>query len=482
MEISDRGARRAWRDGALFALSSVLALSIWSIEGTSALAVVIDQDALITQTDANFVYFEAEWFDRVTVPDPNPPWELNFNPPAGSSGGKTIRAPGAANDTLGNNNNFAIYQIDFSTAGTYRFYANRVGGAGDSMLAPPDFNADPFQAPLFQGVNNDNNRWNTLVDNAWNEFGVDGDFPAVGYFASGIVGSYTVAAPGVHEFRIEAREANAQYDRFLLHQTTGLAGGTIDALAFSNAVVNNPATPPPPPPFLNIGPEGNIGTWGVREVRNLGTISGVAGAVAALQNDQNTNAGTRFEAQRPLVNYSDPENAGGEGYFGSASRLPFLSNDLNGAATDDDDIALIANGYVLITQEDDYTFGFRGDDASRMKVDGAAFTSVFGGGFANGDTLEFSADTGDSNTYGVTHLTPGIHRVEVVWNERAGGAFLEVFAAQNSTNTADFRLIGDTANGGLELVSVIPEPSSFLLIAIGAVGVAAIFRVRRGRR
>jgi len=201
-----------------------------------------NQNLLIVQDNPDYIYFEGESFDRATAPGANPLWTVNDSP--GSSGGKTLLAP-LPNDTGGLNDSLAIFRVQISGAtapGDYSFYAFRTGG-GDSVFAPPSFNADPFQSPAFPGANNSVNRWNGLAAPSWNQLGVNGDFPATGYFATN---AYTYrVAPGdvgtVLEFRLEAREASAEYDRFALHKTSNLTGAQLDALTLST-VVPEPST------------------------------------------------------------------------------------------------------------------------------------------------------------------------------------------------------------------------------------------------
>ena len=188
----------------------------------------------------------------------------------------------------------------------------------------------------------------------------------------------------------------------------------------------------------------------MRVVKGAGTLANIKDAQAALRNG----AGTATNTTSPTINFKDPDNAGGEGAFGAASRATFPGDV---AGTDDNDFLLIATGRIRITTEDDYTFGFSGDDGSSLRIAGANFTAKNGGGAAAGDTLQFDTPTGDSNTLGVTHLTPGDYDLQYEFFERDGGAFTELYAAQGvHTDRLDgsFRLIGDTANGGL-LVAVL---------------------------
>jgi len=205
----------------------------------AAHAATTSQNLLIIQNNPDYVYFEGESFDRATAPGSNPLWTVNNS--AGSSGGMTLLAP-LPNDTPGANDSLAIFRLQIGSAtapGDYFLYAFRTGGAGDSVFAPPSFNADPFQSPEFPNAGNAVNRWNALVNDSWNQLGANGDFPGTGYFATNAY-TYRVALGDVGtvlEFRLEAREASAQFDRFVLHKTSGLTGAQLDALTFSTVIV-----------------------------------------------------------------------------------------------------------------------------------------------------------------------------------------------------------------------------------------------------
>jgi hypothetical protein len=184
-----------------------------------------------------------------------------------------------------------------------------------------------------------------------------------------------------------------------------------------------------------------------------------------------------------VINFKDPDNGGGNGAFGATFPRASFPGDTPG---DTEDFAMIANGIIRITTEADYTFGYSGDDGGALRIIGGQFSNVTnkgdgGNAQAFGDTLAFDNPTGDSNVLGVMHLTPGDYPLEFEFFERAGGAFTELYAAQgvfsDRTNAA-FHLIGDTANGGLELVAA-PEPSTMGLAAVAALG---LLRRRRGGR
>lgn len=223
-------------------------------------------------------------------------------------------------------------------------------------------------------------------------------------------------------------------------------------------------------PGFQSGQAGGAGTFGVTVVRGAGTLNSVRDAQAVLRGT----GGTRNTATTATINFKDPDAAGGGGKFGNTNKATFPGDT---AATDNDDFALLATGTIRITAESDYTFGFSGDDGGFLRIIGATFTSRTGGTAAAGDTLQFDGPTGDSNTLGVTHLTPGDYPIQYLFFERAGGAFTELYAGPGVITdraSTSLQLIGDTANGGLALV---PEPSALGLVAL--VGVPGLLRRRR---
>lgn len=229
------------------------------------------------------------------------------------------------------------------------------------------------------------------------------------------------------------------------------------------------------PPLLGIGPEGGNGFVGIHEVKNNGNINGVTAAINSLLNG----TGTITQGTASMINHNDPEDNGGGGYFGDASKMPFLSN----TTAKENDFVFLANGNIKIETADDYTFGFRGDDGSQLRILGADFTKQWGGGDAYDDTIIFPGDTGDSNTAASTYLEAGIYPFEYIFYENGGGAFTELWAAQGIFSSFDansFALVGDVANGGLELVAAqVPEPTTWAIFALGLLGLGYHARRRR---
>ena len=158
---------------------------------------------------------------------------------------------------------------------------------------------------------------------------------------------------------------------------------------------------------------GTTGLWGVREIKGYNltgfSYSSLVDADRIARNyPLNAGGATMLDYQSPIINMRDAEN-GVSHYF---------SNDLNFGTdvvgVDDNNLLMIAKCAVRIPVEDDYTFGFRGDEGSRLRVLGKQFLSSTRLAAANnlnpahfGDGIYFNQATGDSATIGVVHLTPG---------------------------------------------------------------------------
>ena len=110
----------------------------------------------------------------------------------------------------------------------------------------------------------------------------------------------------------------------------------------------------------------------------------------------------------------------------------------------DDYFVLAAQAVIQIAVEDDYTFGFSSDDGAQLRLKGAVFTNSTRLDLNNpanpahrGDTLSYPGNTANSQTLGVTHLTPGSYEVEFISWELGGGAFTEVIAARGAKTSVD---------------------------------------------
>ncbi len=169
----------------------------------------------------------------------------------------------------------------------------------------------------------------------------------------------------------------------------------------------------------------------VRHVFKNGNVQGLADAVnlVSLPDDHPTVLRS-VTAVVPTVNF-----------LGDNSGARFSSVPPPGGSGDQ--YAIRAEGFVEIPTTGFYTFGTRSDDGARLRIDGT-------------DLSVDDAFHGPEDRFGTRHLTAGSHSFEVIMFEGAGGDMLEFFAApgQFTAWDASFRLVGDTANGGLAATSM----------------------------
>jgi hypothetical protein len=130
----------------------------------------------------------------------------------------------------------------------------------------------------------------------------------------------------------------------------------------------------------------------------------------------------------PVVNFY---HDGGEGHYTGNLVFP------NGGG---DYFAVKATGFIQVTaaQAGAWTFGLNSDDGGRIRIDGT-------------DCMVDNTNHGPADHLGTRTLTAGLHSFEVAFWEQGGGAHLEFFAAPGTLAawSTTFKLVGDTANGGL---------------------------------
>ncbi|MBN8459546.1 MAG: lamin tail domain-containing protein [Verrucomicrobia bacterium] len=119
----------------------------------------------------------------------------------------------------------------------------------------------------------------------------------------------------------------------------------------------------------------------------------------------------------------------------SDGRFPFSSPPPGGAG---ENYALEATGFVHIPTAGYYTFGLNSDDGGAIWINGSAVMTD--------DTFH-----GPEDRMGSVYLAAGSHSFRIVMFEGGGGDEVEFYAAagQFTSWNTDFRLVGDTANGGL---------------------------------
>ncbi len=157
----------------------------------------------------------------------------------------------------------------------------------------------------------------------------------------------------------------------------------------------------------------------------LGTVSGLANVCTIIDdiNSGNVEPDVVAVKQYRISDVTDPDTNVAGGPVLGGTPLPYPSD----TPEDDNDFISIAKGTFTVPQAGTYTIQVRSDDGMAFRVNGTAFTSVYGGGIKDQNgAMIFPADTGDANTRGVITLAAGEHNFEFLMWERGGGAFWEI--------------------------------------------------------
>jgi hypothetical protein len=174
-------------------------------------------------------------------------------------------------------------------------------------------------------------------------------------------------------------------------------------------------------------------------------VDDIAEAIAIL-NDPSRQS-FQVSERVPWVNYMG--NGGGGRY---ESDRPFPTQSIG---DDINDFIVRATSVITIPSAGNWTFGVNSDDGFRLRLRRAGAEYMF----------EYPSPRPPFDTLQSFNLpAAGEYELEMVMFERAGGASVEMFAAQGTFsdwNATDFDLIGDIGKGGLASgVSVPPGPNS----------------------
>ncbi len=137
--------------------------------------------------------------------------------------------------------------------------------------------------------------------------------------------------------------------------------------------------------------------------------------------------------------YIDYFNSGGRGNFTNDNAFPGI------AFADIDDFVVLATGTVMIPEAGAWSFGVNSDDGFSCELRGGGRTYP----------MSHAEPRGPADTIQVFNIAQaGPYELTLLFYERGGGAELELFAAQGNhpSFNGDFRLVGDTAEGGIGLL------------------------------
>jgi hypothetical protein len=142
-----------------------------------------------------------------------------------------------------------------------------------------------------------------------------------------------------------------------------------------------------------------------------------------------------YAENAPVVNYF---NTGTPSHYGSETTFPGLT-----IGVDQENFVVRATATITIPAAGNWTFGVNSDDGFTLTI--GSFTMAYPDPRGPGDTLQ---------TF--SFPAAGNYALELTFYECGGGSEVELFAAQGSHaswNATSFRLVGDTANGGLAVIA-----------------------------
>src|SRR6266568_3593112 len=138
-----------------------------------------------------------------------------------------------------------------------------------------------------------------------------------------------------------------------------------------------------------------------------------------------------YSENAPVINYF---NTGGASNYGNDRTFPGFT-----IGADQDNFVIEATATITIPAAGNWTFGVNSDDGFSLTIGNVSMS--FPSPRGPGDTLQ---------TFNFP--AAGDYKLRLVYYECGGGSEVELYAAQGSLaawNPTDFRLVGDTAAGGL---------------------------------
>ncbi|MBM48861.1 MAG: hypothetical protein CMP27_03375 [Roseibacillus sp.] len=171
----------------------------------------------------------------------------------------------------------------------------------------------------------------------------------------------------------------------------------------------------------------------VRDVHSTVPLWSLELADAALAG---SNVASETIVVAPVCNFLD---TGADGRFGNNQPFPGGGGD---------DYVVQVTGTIIVPTAGTWTFGLNSDDGGRIRVNGS-------------DVMVDPTFHGTEDHFGSINLSAGPHTIEAMFWERGGGSAMELFAARGSFTSfnSNFRLVGDSENGGLPVFTN-PEGSS----------------------
>ena len=188
--------------------------------------------------------------------------------------------------------------------------------------------------------------------------------------------------------------------------------------------------------------------WDVTVEKTSSNPGSVANAEQWLRQAASYQSWSAYEIA-PYINYSQTSFTTANTNFSALALSPYNVPDrtLPGMSINRnvDGFVMLAKGTVYIPAAGTWTFGVNSDDGWEVDFKSAA-------GFAYHNE---NGAVSNPSIFTVNFPTAGDYSTRFVWYEGSGGAYGELYAAQGTWGsfaaTGAWRLVGDTANGGLQV-------------------------------
>lgn len=200
----------------------------------------------------------------------------------------------------------------------------------------------------------------------------------------------------------------------------------------------------------------------------------------------NPGANPQFQGFAPVINHKDPENGVCCGGLDNGDLAwPGLADGVDNedyATRAYGELNMPADGYVLFHVQSDDGFGLTIADAQFSVVSAAdgANTFVTNGG----STVEANYGTGNTNTVIEAFIPAGPHLFEFIHWDGCCGSYAEIYvgglAGQGGMLLGSFTdPIDMGVSTGPDVLSLVPEPSSYVLAMLGVAGVYVLRRRKK---
>jgi hypothetical protein len=203
-----------------------------------------------------------------------------------------------------------------------------------------------------------------------------------------------------------------------------------------------------------VGYESTVPGWAIRDYfATINPLATLGQAESVISTPANRRDATVYSQTAGYVNF---RNTGGDAYFSGGLNPPGI----NPAYTSTLNFAMEAKGWITISQAGLYTFGVNSDDGFGLTITGAMTTWTQNSTTPAGSSVMDWQGTRTSADTFATYSFPaaGQYPIRLVWFQAASaGAEVELFATAGNYrafNYTDYKLVGDTANGGLAVQSV----------------------------